>query len=148
MIHKKQYILYKKISDDYIQGAGTFENCCNQNGISKQTFYNIRKRIEKNDSPKKKIGSKSSHKHSRSRHSTDIFDKTTTDKSSSKTSKSSSKSNRISSNLPSSKEELKNIDVELVSSGKKDGFPERAKKLTKKERDNYVKNVLNLRKNI
>ncbi len=43
---EKNMRLYKKISHEYVHGTETIESCCNNNGITKQTYYNIKKRIE------------------------------------------------------------------------------------------------------
>ena len=46
---QRQDIIYNKIEKDYLAGRGSIEFCCNKRGISKQTYYNIKERINKFD---------------------------------------------------------------------------------------------------
>lgn len=45
LLQKRNEILFKKIEEDYKSSGKTLEYCCNKNGITSRTYYNIRKRM-------------------------------------------------------------------------------------------------------
>lgn len=45
---------YTQINDDFLEGKGTMEYCCNINGITKSTYYRIKKRFESSEKPQSK----------------------------------------------------------------------------------------------
>ena len=50
LLHEKNKAIFEKVTQDYLAGKGTIEYCACKNGITKQTYYNIKDRLEK---PKK-----------------------------------------------------------------------------------------------
>jgi hypothetical protein len=60
LLKEKQKIVFEKINEDYLSSGKTLEFCCNKNGISSRTYYNIRKKFGDNTTERKHSGSKTS----------------------------------------------------------------------------------------
>lgn len=53
LVHERNRRLFSKIQDEFLNSGDSIECCCNRNGITSRTYYNIKKRLENNDNKNK-----------------------------------------------------------------------------------------------
>ncbi len=131
--------MFEKIRLDYVNGEGSIEKCCNKNGVCKQTYYNIKKRIDNEQTTEKTIA-----------------------KPKIKT-KNIDKKKSLFTTFPSSREVIDKMEIEFIttpdekSSRKKkhhrkiiedNGLPERDRNkiMTAQEKEKYINDVLKYHK--